>query len=244
MPDLIPNNNQEPTLDSREVSEMTGKRHDHLLRDIGGYVETLSKSTVPKIGVSDFFTPNTYKDATGRVLPCYRITKKGCEFIGNKLTGEKGILFTAAYVTKFNEMEKQQFKIPQSYSEALREIADKYDQNQKLLAENETLKPKAAFFDAVTDSKDTLDMAQVAKVLNQGIGRTILFRILREEKVLRHNNEPYQEYIDNGWFRIIEQPYEKPDGSTHISVKTVVYQKGVEGIRKILEKRKSNGGLN
>ena len=38
-------------------------------------------------------------------MPCYLISKMGCEVIGNKLTGEKGILFTVAYVTKFNAME-------------------------------------------------------------------------------------------------------------------------------------------
>ena len=92
-------------IDSREVAQLIGKRHDHLLRDIGKYRKTMEKHTAPKIGVSEFFLENTYIDTTGRELPCYLLSKKGCELVANKLTGEKGILFTIAYVTKFNDME-------------------------------------------------------------------------------------------------------------------------------------------
>ncbi len=96
-----------PSVDSREVAVMIDKRHDHLLRDITGYVEALSKSTAPNFGVSDFFLASLYMDGTGRKLPCYLLTRKGCDMVANKMTGEKGVLFTAAYVTKFEEMEKQ-----------------------------------------------------------------------------------------------------------------------------------------
>ena len=56
--------------DSREVAEMIGKRHDHLVRDIDGYVEVISQnpkldfqSNTPNLGASDFFIPATYKQA-------------------------------------------------------------------------------------------------------------------------------------------------------------------------------------
>ena len=97
------------TLDSREVAEMVGKQHKHLLRDINGYIENMKQGTEPKVGLSaaelkiepsEFFIPSTYTDSTGRELPCFLVTKKGCEFIANKLTGEKGTKFTALYVTR------------------------------------------------------------------------------------------------------------------------------------------------
>lgn len=104
---------------SRDVAEMIGKRHDHLIRDISGYVKILSENTVPKFGdseaetrternfaPSDFFIPHTYQDSTGRTLPCYLLTKKGCDMVANKMTGEKGVLFTAAYVTAFEKMRE------------------------------------------------------------------------------------------------------------------------------------------
>lgn len=93
-------------VDSRQVAEMIGKRHDNLIRDIKSYCDILSKTTDLKIEVSDFFIESSYKDSTGRTLPCYLLTKKGCDMVANKMTGEKGVLFTAAYVTAFEAMRQ------------------------------------------------------------------------------------------------------------------------------------------
>lgn len=90
------------TLDSREVAEMVGKNHADLLRDIRTYIEYLGES---KIAFTDFFIENTYISNQNKELPCYDITKKGCEFIAHKLTGQKGTLFTATYINRFHELE-------------------------------------------------------------------------------------------------------------------------------------------
>ena len=102
----ITNHNGADVIDSRQVAEMVGKQHKNLLRDITGYLDTMQKSTGLKIEPSDFFIDSTYKDATGRELPCYLLTKKGCDMVANKMTGEKGVLFTAAYVTAFEAMRE------------------------------------------------------------------------------------------------------------------------------------------
>lgn len=152
---------------------------------------------------------------------------------------EKGKEIRRYFIRVEDKFKQQnQIKLP-SYAEALRELADKVEENQKLLAENTELKPKGAFFDAVANSKDAIEIGQAAKVLNFGKGRNTLFAILREEKILRDNNEPYQEYCDRGYFRTIEQKYTKPGGETHISIKTLVYQRGLEYIKKVLDRRKS-----
>lgn len=102
-------------------------------------------------------------------------------------------------------------------------------------AQIEEMKPKAEFFDAVTDSKDAISMNEVAKVLNfKGVGRNKLFEILRNQKILDNRNIPYQRYIDASWFRTIEQKYSK-GADTCINIKTLVFQKGVEKIRELLE---------
>ena len=100
----------------------------------------------------------------------------------------------------------------------------------------EEMKPKADFFDAVAGSKTAISMNEVAKVLNiKGYGRNNLFEFLRENKVLDRWNVPYQRYVDNGWFRVIEQHYQK-NGEPIVTTKTLVYQKGVDGIRKMIER--------
>lgn len=89
-------------VDSREVAQIVGKDHAMLLRDIRGYIKYLTESN---FAVSEFFIESTYTDSTGRTLPCYLCTKKGCDMIANKLTGRKGVLFTAHYVSAFEKMK-------------------------------------------------------------------------------------------------------------------------------------------
>lgn len=104
-------------------------------------------------------------------------------------------------------------------------------QKDKLLAEQ---KPKVEFFNSVANSKTALPMDKVAKVLDMGIGRNMLFQILRDKKILDKSNIPYQTYVDRGYFRVIEQKYTKPNGDTVVTTKTLVYQKGVDYIRRIV----------
>lgn len=138
---------------------------------------------------------------------------------------------------------KNQNEIPKDYPSALRAYADALERKQELeeknkmlLTDNERMKPKEEFFDAVTDSKDAIDMGQVAKVLNYPkIGRNKLFEILRENGILQQNNQPYQTYIDRGYFRVVEQKFEPTPGEIRINIKTLVFQKGIDYIRKILD---------
>lgn len=89
-------------LSSREVAEMVEKEHKNLIRDIRTYTEYLTESNFEP---SNYFIEDTYKDSTGRTLACFKVTKKGCEFIAHKLTGQKGAIFTAKYIERFHEMQ-------------------------------------------------------------------------------------------------------------------------------------------
>lgn len=96
----------------------------------------------------------------------------------------------------------------------------------------EQMKPKAEFFDAVADSRTAISMNEVSKVLGiKGYGRNNLFEFLRNNGILDRWNVPYQRYIDCGWFRVIEQKYTR-HGEPCVTTKTLVYQKGVDAIRK------------
>ena len=104
----------------------------------------------------------------------------------------------------------------------------------------EQQKPKAEFYDCVTGSKDTVDMKECAKVINfRGWGRNKIFELLRQKSVLDRSNQPYQRYCDMQDFRIIESKYVLPTGEVKISLKTVVYQKGLDFIRKLIEKEEN-----
>lgn len=97
-------NNQE-AMDSRDVAKMIGKRHRDLMRDIRRYISEMATSA--KLRALDFFIESSYEDAKGETRDCYLLTKQGCEFVANKLTGKKGTIFTATYVGLFNEYQKE-----------------------------------------------------------------------------------------------------------------------------------------
>lgn len=125
---------------------------------------------------------------------------------------------------------------PELAIKAFTALKEERERNKALQADNERMKPKEEFFDAVTDSKDAIDMGQVAKVLNYPkIGRNKLFEILRDNGILQQNNQPYQTYIDRGYFRVVEQKFEPTPGEIRINIKTLVFQKGIDYIRKILD---------
>ena len=106
--------NHEQTISSREVAEMMGRRHSQVLKMIeggAGEVGIIKVLAEHDFVLSDYFVASSYKDSSGKSNKCYECTKMGCEMLANKLTGEKGILFTAKYVKRFNEME-QYIKAP------------------------------------------------------------------------------------------------------------------------------------
>ena len=98
-------------IDSREVAEMMGKTHGALLKDLQGSKDGKSIGIIPTLeksnfDLSNYFIESSYKAGT-KEYKCFLCTKLGCEMLGNKQQGEKGILFTAKYVERFNEYEKR-----------------------------------------------------------------------------------------------------------------------------------------
>jgi len=96
--------NRQFVVDSRDVAERVEKDHADLLKSIRSYIDYLIDGNFP---FNDFYIESEYKDSIGRTLPCYLITRKGCDMIAHKMTGKKGVLFTATYITRFEEMEKE-----------------------------------------------------------------------------------------------------------------------------------------
>lgn len=100
----LTNFNGTETVDSRQVAEAIERPHNDLLKTIRKYCEYLAEG---KISLNDFFIESVYEDTIGRTLPCYLCTRKGCEMIANKITGQKGVIFTALYVNAFHNMEQE-----------------------------------------------------------------------------------------------------------------------------------------
>lgn len=125
------------------------------------------------------------------------------------------------------------YHLPQTYSEALRELAAQAEKNEKLRIENERMRPKEIFADAVAASKTSILIGELAKLITQNgyqIGQTRLFTWLREHGYLikdgSSKNMPMQRYVQQGLFEIKESSVQNPDGSVRITKTTKVTGKG------------------
>lgn len=231
--------NTQEIMTSLQIAEVTGKEHKSVLRDIRNLIEGLSNNN--EIG-GYTFVPTYYLDSQGKKQPMYELNKKECLLLASGYD----IVLRAKIINRLEELEKQNqtqiqtFKVPTTFREALLLAAEQQEvieqQQEQLLLQA----PKVDFYDDIIDSKDAIDMGKVAKVINMGIGRNNLFEFLRNEKVLMQNNNPMQRYIDCGWFRCVESSYMKPNGDMCINVKTVAFQKGVDGIRKLVKDKYKN----
>ena len=146
MKEIISKNNtmNNATITTLEIAEMLGMKHYKILEKLDGTKDGKTKGIIDVLNAHDFvvvdyFIKSTYIDAKGESRPCYLVTKLGCDFLANKFTGEKGIIFTAKYVKRFDEMEqaiKNPFNLPTTYKEALVQLLEKVEENEKLLNDN------------------------------------------------------------------------------------------------------------
>ena len=226
------NNSNSLKMTSREIAEITGKLHKNVMRDIRNMEPAWEKVNGLKFELVE------YTDEKGEKRPEYQLDKREVLYVATKWNDE----IRAKIILRWEELEnnlrnnQNVISLPQNYEEALEHLLIQVRENKKLIAENKVLQPKADFYDAVAQSEDTIDVGQVAKVLAiKGYGRNNMFKFLREQGVLMHNNQPYQKYIDNGYFKQIEtQWYDRKAEMTHIGLKTVVYQKGLDFIRNLI----------
>lgn len=169
--------------ESRLIADAIGKRHDHLMRDIKGYMQVLNDS--PNLGSENFFIEATYVNERNKIYDCFLLTKAGCSMVANKLTGAKGVLFTAQYVTRFEEMENElkrqhenQFALPTTYKEALLQLVEQVEINEQINHELSVTKPKAQYLDNVIQNTNLLTVTQIAK--DYGMSGTAMNKKLHE----------------------------------------------------------------
>ena len=132
-----------------------------------------------------------------------------------------------------------QAKIPQTFQEALRSLAAALDERDTLrtkVADQDaaisTLKPKADFADAVVRTKDLLSFREFAKIL--GTGQNIFVKWLRAEGYLiGKTTEPYQQFVNQGLFKVKELSFEDKNGLDRTAPKTLITGKG----QRVLQQR-------
>ena len=107
----------------------------------------------------------------------------------------------------------------------------------------EAVTPKVEYAEAIMETEKILSIHDTAKELNQpGFGEINLYKFLRNTSVLMWNNIPYQQYIEQGYFRIVTKPFTKANGKKEVSHQTYTTPKGRVWILKKIKEAEQNGG--
>ncbi|MCC0678485.1 MULTISPECIES: phage regulatory protein/antirepressor Ant [unclassified Clostridioides] len=204
-------------ISSLEVAKMMETRHDALLRKIDNNSKIL---TDHNFVLSDYWVKSFYKDSSGKENKEYLVSKKGCEFLAHKTTGEKGVLFTVKYMERFEEMERiikeQKLELSPRDKGILDIVNSKSDIEQAIAIKTfeevvtaplietiEEQKPDVQFANRIrTDGRKVYSISQASKLLKLPYGRNKLMENLRNLKILQSNNEPYQTYIDRDYLLV------------------------------------------
>lgn len=229
-------------MSSLEIAELTGKRHDNIVRDIRSLL---------KQGVSHLnFEESSYKQPQPRggykELPCFELTKKGCLILAS---GYDAVL-REKIIDRWEqlELEKRKPQTPQTYLEALKALVSSEEEKQRLAQEKQQLEvkaeqqqatielqekeikqaaPKVNYYDTHLQSVNTLTTTQVAKEIG-----------MNAEKLNSKLKELGIQYKQSGQW-LLKAPYDRwgmhdvrtniftsERGNTHTNTYTVWTQRG------------------
>jgi len=228
-------------MSSLEIHELTGKRHDAVLRDIRNMLEDLNLPAHSFVGC--------YKGGNGKDLPLYDLPRDLTETL---ITGYS-VPLRRAVVVRLRQLEEQVAKPPaltlpnfSNPAEAARAWATEFEgrtlalevvkERDEKIAQDA---PKVEFYEEVAVAEGCQTIKAVADELD--VGRNSLYKYLRKHKVLiergKDHNLPYQVQKDAGRFTVVLEPYPHPHtGKTEFSSLTMVTGKGLIFIRELIAK--------
>lgn len=176
------------TMTSREIAELTGKRHDNVISDI--------RNMLAQLGLDALSFQGIYRDSMNR--------QKG-EYI---LDEEHTLCLTSGYDVNQRMAIIRQWKaktapaLP-SYAEALRGLADQIEQTEHANALLAIASPKAAFVDQYVEASGSMSFRQVCKLI--GANERAFRQMLLDKNVMYCLGgvlTPYKPHQDAGRFEL------------------------------------------
>lgn len=237
---------QSQTMSSLQIAELTGKRHDAILRDIRNLLEQ---------GVAAHnFVETSYTDKSNRQSPCYQLTKTGCLILAS---GYSAIL-REKIINRWMELEMMLVpQAPKTFAEALRLAADKVEENERLLGEIEEqqklllaqgeqiaekdraiaeLHERTSYLDQILNSKNTVTTTQIAQ--DYGMSASKFNKLLTSLKIQRKVGGQWILYAPHNTMGYVHSDTFIPENSTTGKVVMVTkwLQKGRLFLYEILKK--------
>lgn len=197
---------EEDKLTERIVT--SGQTREVVLINESGFYSLVLSSKLPTAKAAK-------KWVTSEVLPAIR--KTGGYMIAKEDETPEEIMARALLVAQ-DTMKRKDERIRQLETSV-----------QKVVKENNQLRPKAELMEKVLDADEKIDIGQSAKILNLPFGRNTLFQKLRDMGVFfKNKNEPKQEYVKRGYFVLKEKWIDRNNHDGFMVLKVLVTQKGLE----------------
>lgn len=168
MKDLVIMQDKQAVTTSLSVAENFGKNHRDVLKSIDELKEGVAQN------FADLFHESTYThEQNKQQYRMFYINRDGFTLLAMGFTGKEALQFKLKYIDAFNQMEeklKSPFALPGTYKEALLQLVEQVEENEKLQTTNlvlgqqiSELKPKATYYDMVLQNKSLLAISTIAK---------------------------------------------------------------------------------
>jgi Rha family phage regulatory protein len=242
--------NNRPVTDSLTVAEVFGKEHRNVLADIENQLSKLSEAGMSEWGVLNFQQTQYQHQQNKQFYPKYNMTEDAFAIVAMSYVTPEAMKMKVMFLEEFKRLREGLTKLhigkldsymiddPVRRAERWIEERKEYEEveaEKKVVKEQLALAaPKLALYDTAMNAGNNFTMERVSKTL--GYGRNKLFEFLREIKVLRGNNLPYQEYIDRGYFAVRQYSVTHYTTGIENKTQTLVTPKGMAFIHESLVK--------
>jgi anti-repressor protein len=241
MQELIKSGDQTQTFSSKYLVEQINL----FRKEEGNAIELLHKNLLTKIE-SEFeeeigglkIKPTSYLDSSNRQSKCYELDFE--QSLQILMSESKSVRKRCIEVMKAQQKQIESLSVPKTFKEALLLAVaqqEKIEEQEKQLL---LQAPKVEFAEQLLGTTNGIDFGTSAKAMKLPFGRNKLFEICRKLNVLMNNNVPYQNYVDSGYFVVIESSFNNPkSGDRILTFKTLITAKGQEWLIKKINQNKS-----
>ncbi len=189
------------TMSSREIAELTGKRHDNVLQ------------LIRKLKIDQILSPEFQETQfNGRNIPVAQLSKRDSMVLVARLSPE----FTAAIVDRWQALESKEVETPEQLMARALISAQSVieDKNRQL----EEAKPAIELHNSIVNDNETLSMRDAGKRLQVKPNKFVEW--LRSEKYITHANLAYQSHINSGYLVLSTTEHNgKPRTNTRVTGK-------------------------
>ena len=183
---------------SRDVAQRFNKNHKEVLRSIGNIEKEMSTAQFCAL-----FKTSEYKASNGKMNKEFLMNRDGFSLLCMGFTGKDALGWKLKYIEAFNKMEdalkhQNEMALPTTYKEALIQLLEKVEENEKLISENQVLLPKAEYHDEVLNKDGLLTTTLIAKDLGMQSAMK-LNKVMEFKRIIYKKSSTWHPYAEYEW---------------------------------------------